>query len=109
MGLAVSFPEARRVYRKYGPMLASAIWPTLSAVIALWAFLAIEFHRDPTPLVSPAFFTTYHLLLIVLAPVVVTILVGRKHNLSAGILAGGAMLFATTLLFFALGLPAGGL
>ena len=90
-------------------MLAGAMWPAVAAIIALWAFLTIEFYRDSQPAINPVFFTIYHLLLIVIAPTVVTILVGRKYNLSVGVLAGGSLLTVTTLFFFAMALGAGGL
>lgn len=109
LGFLATFPEVLRVYRKYGLVLAIAVWPALAAVIALWAFLTIEFYRESHTATNNLFFTVYHLLFVVVAPAIVTISITRRYNFSAGLLAGGSLLTVTALFFFAMALGAGGL
>ncbi len=109
LGFLATFPEVLRVYRKYGLVLAIAVWPALAAVVALWAFLTIEFYRDSQPTTNHVFIIVCHLLLIVIAPAIAALFVTRRYNFSCGVLAGGSLLIVTSLLFFALALPVGGL
>ncbi|MDP9589485.1 UNVERIFIED_ORG: hypothetical protein J2W19_002036 [Shinella zoogloeoides] len=109
LGLAATSPEALRVYRKYGLVLAIAVWPALTAIVSLWAFLTIEFYWDSQPTTNHVFIIVCHLLLIVIAPAIAALFVTRRYNFSCGVLAGGSLLTVTSLLFFALALPVGGL
>lgn len=109
LGFLATFPEVLRVYRKYGLVLAIAVWPALAAVVSLWAFLTIEFYRESHTATNNLFFTVYHLLFVVIAPAIVAIFVARRYNFSAGLLAGGSLLTVTALFFFAMALGTGGL
>lgn len=88
LGLMATFPEALCVYRKYGPLLAGVIWLVLVAIIWVYAF-AIMMGLE-TPL--PTYLIITHLLLVIAAPVVLAIHMGRKYNMSVGVFMGGMLL-----------------
>ncbi|RFZ87991.1 hypothetical protein D0Y60_09030 [Shinella sp. WSJ-2] len=91
-GLLATFPEARRLYRRHGILLAGLIWPVLSAIVAAWIFAATV--NDQTSPVPP-YFHAWHGVMIVVAPVAVTVILARKYNVSAGVVGGGIVLACT--------------
>ncbi|MFT4158890.1 hypothetical protein [Shinella sp.] len=88
LGLVATFPEALRVYRKYGPLLAGVIWLLLVAIIWVYA-LAIMMGFETT---LPTYLIVTHLLLVVAAPAALAIHMGRKYNMSVGVFMGGMLL-----------------
>lgn len=95
LGFVLTFAEARRLYRRYGLLVAGAIWPLLSAIVASWVFCATVNHYNFGSPRLPIYFHAWHLLMIIVGPVAVAALFGRKYNLSAGIFAGGVVLACT--------------
>jgi len=93
----LTFPETRRLHRRYGLLLAGAIWPLLSAIVAGWVFCTTTNHYNFGSPRLPIYFHAWHLLMIIVAPVAVAVLLGRQYNLSAGIFAGGVLLTCTFL------------
>lgn len=94
MGLAASFPEALRVYRKYGLLLAGVIWLLLGAIIWMYARVIVVGFENPIP----TYLMVTHLLLVAAAPAALAIFMGRKYNLSAGVVMGGLLLSLTFVL-----------
>ena len=91
-GLLATFPEARRLYHRHGVLLAGLIWPLLSAIVAAWVFAATA--GDYATHI-PFYFHAWHLLMIVAAPAATAIVLGRKYNVSAGVVIGGVLLACT--------------
>lgn len=101
-GVLSTFPEARRLHRDSGILLAGLIWPILSAAVAAWVVAATANHYNFGTPHLPIYFHAWHLLLIVVAPVAVATVLGRKYNFSAGIIAGGVLLACTFYFWFSM-------
>ncbi|WP_119255559.1 hypothetical protein [Shinella zoogloeoides] len=102
LGLVATFTEARRIHRKYGLLLASVVWLLLAGTIATWLFcVTVNNYNFGSPRL-PVFFHVYHFLLIVVAPVALAVMLGRKFNASAGIFTGGVVLACTSVLWISM-------
>ncbi len=95
LGLLVTVPEAWRLHRRYGILLAGLAWPFLSAIVAAWVFAATVNHYNFGSPHIPIYFHVWHLVMIVAAPAVAAVVLGRKYTFSAGIIVGGALLAFT--------------
>lgn len=99
LGLAATFPEALRVYRKYGLLLAGVIWLLLGAIIWVYARAIMIGFENPIP----TYLMVTHLLLVAAAPAAFATFMGQRYNLSVGVFMGGLLLpltFAVQLMLY---------
>ncbi|MCD1263850.1 hypothetical protein [Shinella sumterensis] len=95
LGLAATLPEALRVYRKYGLLLAGVIWLLMGVAFWLYAWTIVNGFSKTLPVNL----VVLYLLLVITAPATLAIFIGRRYNVSVGVFLGGILVPLTYFIY----------
>jgi hypothetical protein len=101
LGLAATVPEALRIYRKYGPLLAGVIWLLMGIAFWIYAWAIVNGFKKTLPV----YLIVTYFLLVVAAPATLAIFIGRKYNVSGGVFLGAMLLPLTYFIYVMIAWP----